>query len=356
MALGDDVEGFASAPSQYAHLVCADARDDAAVLHHTLCSDNNHVDLAQRVCDSRVGNGGHRDVVVPQVGDNLLAFFRVGRVRGREDVDDLEADCARFGRPAQQRAYHSGTAICEYSSPVADEVLAKAGNLLPALLRSFHKQLAVGQEVVAYRAEVVFGAEVEAGGAVERGDEVALEEVGAGREGDWVRDRSLQGGRVAFEEVECLGDGRHGALRNRFDEGFDGRNGHGELGVIFEDPAVGRDNVERGQRFGLWNSAHGGGDCVELRLGGRVQSLEGFAQCGIESLPRPARHCAFPASPLHAVAFHYHTHLVFPVFPLPPTDQAPKVECPALRNYDLRPRHASRRAVILEGPSHLIAA
>jgi hypothetical protein len=138
-------------------------------------------------------------------------------------------------------------------------VLAKAGNLLPALFGALHEQLAVGQEVVAYGAEVVVGAQVQARGAVEGGDEISLEQVGAGRERDGVRYRCFEGVGVALEKSEGFGDGGHGALCQSFDECFNGSNGHGEFGVILQDAAIGRDNVEFRNGLGICFGAHIGG-------------------------------------------------------------------------------------------------
>ena len=70
--------------------------------------------------------------------------------------------------------------------------------------------------MIPYRPEVVAGPQIQRRGPVQRGDEVPLEEVGAGGEGDGVRDGGFEDGGVVLEEGEGLGDGGDGGVRYCF--------------------------------------------------------------------------------------------------------------------------------------------
>lgn len=71
-----------------------------------------------------------------------------------------------------------------------------------------------------------------------RGDEVLLEEVSAGGEGDGVGDGVAQTVRVRLDEVDGLEDGGGGGRVEELDEGFDGGDGLGEVWVGGEEVSI----------------------------------------------------------------------------------------------------------------------
>ena len=81
-------------------------------------------------------------------------------------------------------------------------------NLLPCILRSSNEQPAIGQQVSAYGVKIV----VERAGPLQRRHQIALEQVCASGEGDWVRDRRFEDVGVAGEKHEGFGDGGSGHL------------------------------------------------------------------------------------------------------------------------------------------------
>lgn len=87
------------------------------------------------------------------------------------------------------------------------------------------------------------GLEVAFAGGLERGDHVALEEVCAGGEGDWVGDAGLEVGGLGGEEVKSLEDGCGTGLLKEEDERFDGGDGHGKVSILGEEAVVGVDNA-----------------------------------------------------------------------------------------------------------------
>ena len=67
--------------------------------------------------------------------------------------------------------------------------------------------------------------------ALQRGDQVALEKVGASGKGDGVGDRAFEVGGRGGKEVQRFGDGGGVGVREEEDEGFDGCDRHGEFGI-----------------------------------------------------------------------------------------------------------------------------
>ena len=78
---------------------------------------------------------------------------------------------------------------------------------------------------------------------LKRGDEVLQEQVGARGEGDGVGDGGLEAVAVQLDGVEGFVDGGGGDGVEEDDEGFDGGDGLGELGVGGEKLSVGCDNA-----------------------------------------------------------------------------------------------------------------
>lgn len=76
---------------------------------------------------------------------------------------------------------------------------------------------------------------------------------------------------MTFEKIEGLGDSRDGAVGESFNEGLNCGYGHGEVGVRFEDCAVGRDDVECRWRQRAVRSLHCGR--FEVHFGGETVCL-----------------------------------------------------------------------------------
>ena len=82
------------------------------------------------------------------------------------------------------------------------------GDLAAGFLGALDEEAAVAQEVLLEQAKVAAGAK--GAGALERGNEVALEEVCAGGEGDPVGHGLAEDCGRVLEEVERFGDGSCG--------------------------------------------------------------------------------------------------------------------------------------------------
>ena len=83
------------------------------------------------------------------------------------------------------------------------------------------------------------GTETEVTRSLEGGDEVTLEEIGTGGEGDGIADGAFQVGGRGGEEVEGFGDGGGGGVGEEEDEGFDCGDGHSEVRVGGKEGVVG---------------------------------------------------------------------------------------------------------------------
>ena len=278
VALGHDVHGLRGRLGQDAHLVGAHARDDAAVLDHAFRAHEHHRHLAHAVRDGRLGDRRHGHGQLAQGADDLVGL-RVRR-RGRLHVDDFEAGRAAavgFGRGLEDRAHDAAAAVREHHAAVADEAAAVAGDCAPGLFGALDEEAAVAEQVLSDGFEVAaaVGAVVDRG-AAQGGDEVALEEVCARGEGDWVGDGALELRGGGGKEVERFGDGGEGGgeLGEEKHEGFDGGDGHGQVRVGDEEGLVGRDDAACGISACLARE-----DCVMLevrflRVRGKSESEE----------------------------------------------------------------------------------
>lgn len=110
----------------------------------------------------------------------------------------------------------------EHTLSLTHEAPTGLGDAVPGGNRSVGEQAAVAEEMLADGVEAAVL-------LPKRGDEVLLEEVGAGGEGDGVRDGAAEAVGVGFDEVDGFEDGCGGRGVEEGDERFDGCDGFGEV-------------------------------------------------------------------------------------------------------------------------------
>ena len=247
VALGHDIHGLARRAGQDGHLVGAHAGDDAPVLNHALRAHEHHCHHPHAVRDRRLGDRRHGHGQLAQGADDLPGLGV--RARMRLHVDDFEAGRARAvggGGGLQHRTHDAAAPVREHHAAVAHKAAAVAGDGAAGGFGALDEQPPVAEQVLPDGLEVAAGAwPVVQRGAAQGGDEVALEEVGTGGEGDWVGDGAFELGGGSGEEVERFGDGGEGGgeLGKEQNERFDGGDGHGEVGIGGEEGLVGRDDA-----------------------------------------------------------------------------------------------------------------
>jgi hypothetical protein len=119
----------------------------------------------------------------------------------------------------------------QHALPLTHEAPPRIGDALPRRVGAIRKEAAVAQEMLAQGLEAAVL-------LPKRGDEVLLEEVGAGGEGDGVGDGVAQLVRVRLDEINGLEDGGGRGCVEELDEGFDGGDGLGEVWVGGEEVSI----------------------------------------------------------------------------------------------------------------------
>lgn len=247
VALTDNVEWLVGGLGEHRDLVSSQSADNASVFDDTLGTNKALGDTVHAVGDGGGWDGRDGDTQLSQ-GGNVLAALSAGCVRG-DDVDDLEPDGALgtgsttgFGSRAKQGADNTRTTVGEDSVSISYKVLAEACNLVSGFLCAFNKELSVLDEMVSDGVKITsLGAST---GILKSGNDIALEEIGTGREGDWVRDSALQFGGQGGQMIESLRDSGRGNVMKSFDQGLNGGDGHGNVGVAGQDAVIGADDVE----------------------------------------------------------------------------------------------------------------
>lgn len=124
--------------------------------------------------------------------------------------------CSGCESGGQDGAYDAGGAGGEDDAVVADEAPGEGADVRSCFFGSGDEEAAVAYEMAAYRLEVIAicraGAPLFILGRLKRGDEVALEEVGAGGKRDWVCNGGFESGGGGGEEGEGFGDGGGGGV------------------------------------------------------------------------------------------------------------------------------------------------
>lgn len=259
--LGGDVEGLLGlgGPGELGDLVRAEAGDGAAVGGDGLGADDDHADLLHDEGDGAEGDGGDADALGAQGGHHAVALDLEGRVDGVDDAEapgvvDVVAKVVPLGGAAQQRADDAAAAQREHRGAVGDVLAGVDGDALAAVLGAGGEEAAVAQQVLARLLEPDVGVRVvllllvvaRAGRIrlLKRHEQVLLEQVGAVGQGDGVGLGRLQLGALRLDEIDSLVDGLDFAVAQELDQGLDGRHGHREVGVLGEEAAVGRYDVE----------------------------------------------------------------------------------------------------------------
>lgn len=267
--LGGDVEGLAAGLGEDGEGVGAHAGDDAAVGGDGLGADEDLVDGAHGVGEGGEGDGGDLDALGAQRGDDAGALGLERRVDGVEDPEPprrvhIPAVVVRGGGAPQQVADDARAAHGQDHRVVVQVLAAVDGDALAGVLGARGEEAAVAEQVLADDLEALVGVVDGRGGVLagavgagprrrsccrllKRHDQVLAEEVGAVAEGDGVADGGLQLLGLRLDEINSLVDGLDLRVAQELDQGFDGRHGHGQVRVLFEQAVVGRDDAAGGQ-------------------------------------------------------------------------------------------------------------
>lgn len=241
---------------QLCDLVGTESRDGTSVGRDRLGAHDHHVGLLDSIAHGAQRYRGDRYALGPERCDNPVALNLERRVYG---VDDLESNrlvhvvsvVMLLCRAAQQRADDAAPTVRQDRRVVVYVLPGIDGDPLPPVLGPGGEYSAVPEQMqadlleTALRVGRVLVLDRSPGRIrlLKRHDQVLLEQVGAVGQGDGVRDGLLQLGTLRLDEIYSLEDGLDLAVAEEFDQGLDGRHGHGNVRVLGEEAVVSRDDA-----------------------------------------------------------------------------------------------------------------
>lgn len=236
--LSSDVEGDLSPQRQLSNLVSAHARNNATILRHSLRTHKHHIDLSQetqRMRNRRLRDLRDGDSLTSELLDDSIALL-IARLIPHIHHSEFTRTISRRSALEQSRN-RSRRTMSQDALSFSHKSPTGLGDTIARSDGTSRKEAPIAEQVFANGVEAPIL-------LLKRGHEVLEEQVGAGGEWDGVGDGSFEAVAVQLDGVEGFVDGGGGDGVEEDDEGFDGGDGLGELGVGGEELSVGCDDAE----------------------------------------------------------------------------------------------------------------